>query len=174
MIAVLAFYLNCGVVLVAAAIALLGARSVRESLAYFLVSLFALVGVLVSIGATVVAIAQLLFCTSLGLVYFFASGTIGEASRKQPDDRDPGSWHWLVVALGVAGACTMASLLFEVAPAATPSRVSEMASTGVPPGSFERIGIELIVRDGLALLAMGLVLVASAVGAGFLASRERR
>lgn len=154
------FYLNCGVVVVAAAVGLLVTRSPGASLAYFLVSMFSLVGVFLFVGATVVAIAQLLFCVGTGLVYFFAIDSVDDASGEP-------SWSWLAILLGVAGACLMATLLFEV----TPGGTDVLAGGPTGRSSFGAIGLEVIVHDGLALLAVGLVLLSSAVGAGFLASR---
>lgn len=170
----LIFYLNCGLVLLTAAIAVLGARGVRESLAYFLVSMLALVGVFIFVGAPVVAVAQLLFCAGLGLIYFFAIESVDESARASSPTSDPHSWNWLAILLGVAGACLMASLLVEVAPSKVSSDgLEQVARVTEARGAFEAIGIEVIVGSGLALLGVGLVLVASAVGAGFLASKER-
>ena len=166
-------YTNCAVVLVAAAIALLGTSSSRASLACFLVSMFSLVGVLLGIGATVVAIAQLLFAASLGLVCLFAMDTVaGPANATDPSEP---SWHWLVAVFGVAGACAMGGLLVNLLDVLPPTlaadQIMTLASAVPHANAFEAVGLSVIVDNGLALLALGLVLLASAVGAGFLASR---
>lgn len=167
MLNALFFYLTCGVVLASAGMALLGTRDVRTSLAYFLASMFALVGVFLFVGAQVVAIAQLLFCLGLGLACFFALDAVDDPDDEGSRVSDPRSWSWITIVFGVAGTCLMASLLFEVAP-----RVASDGPAPSPKGdAFSAIGVEVIVRDGLALLGVGLVLVASAVGAGYLASR---
>ena len=167
-------YMNCAVVLVSAAIALLGTSSSRASLACFLVSMFSLVGVLLGVGATVVAIAQLLFAASLGLVCLFAIDTVaGPANATDPSES---SWHWLVAVVGVAGACVMGSLLVDlldvVPPTLAADQVTALASAAPHTNAFEAVGLSVIVDNGLALLVLGLVLLASAVGAGFLASRR--
>lgn len=166
-------YINCAVVLVAAAIALLGTSSSRASLACFLVSMFSLVGVLLGIGATVVAIAQLLFASSLGLVCLFAMDTVVDPANAT-DPSEP-SWHWLVAVFGVAGACAMGGLLVNLLDVLPPTlaadQIMTLASAVPHANAFEAVGLSVIVDNGLALLALGLVLLASAVGAGFLASR---
>jgi NADH:ubiquinone oxidoreductase subunit 6 (subunit J) len=135
--------------------------------------MFSLVGVLLGIGATVVAIAQLLFAASLGLVCLFAMDTVaGPANATDPSEP---SWHWLVAVFGVAGACAMGGLLVDlldvVPPTLAADQITTLASAAPHANAFEAVGLSVIVDNGLALLALGLVLLASAVGAGFLASR---
>jgi hypothetical protein len=50
-------------------------------------------------------------------------------------------------------------------------QITTLASAAPHANAFEAVGLSVIVDNGLALLALGLVLLASAVGAGFLASR---
>jgi NADH:ubiquinone oxidoreductase subunit 6 (subunit J) len=128
---------------------------------------------LLGIGATVVAIAQLLFAASLGLVCLFAMDTVaGPANATDPSEP---SWHWLVAVFGVAGACAMGGLLVDlldvVPPTLAADQITTLASAAPHANAFEAVGLSVIVDNGLALLALGLVLLASAVGAGFLASR---
>ena len=132
--------------------------------------MFALVGVLLFIGAPVIAIAQLLFSAGLGLVYFFAIDSVEDPEASETESTEASSWGWLATLLGVAGACLMASLLIGIAPTGAGSDAAISIPRDTNP--FAGVGLEVIVGDGLALLGVGLVLVASAVAAGYLSSKD--
>ena len=162
------FYISCAVVLVAALVALLTTRGPRTSLAFFLTSMLSLVGVFISMGAHVIAVFHLLFCASLGLIFFFVIDLVGDPTEPVPSEsREPG-WRWLVVVLGFAGASMMAGLLYQLTPE---GRVGDqVVGAGA---SFESIGVTVLVEQGVAVLGVGLVLLAAAIGASFVANRGR-
>lgn len=162
------FYLSCAVVLVAAAVALLTTRGPRTSLAFFLTSMISLVGVFISMGAHVIAVFHLLFCASLGLIFFFAIDLVGDFTDPAPSESRGSGLRWLVVVLGFVGASLMAGLLYQMTPE---GRIGD--PVGGAGSSFESIGVMVLVEQGVAVLGVGLLLLAAAIGAGFLANRGR-
>jgi NADH:ubiquinone oxidoreductase subunit 6 (subunit J) len=125
-----------------------------------------LVGILILLDAHVIAIALLLFCGGLGFVTFFVIGLADRsAERASPSE----SWQWLIVMLGVAFAGAIGSLLFAILPRGgdTPPHVMH----GAANGSFEVVGLAVLIDQGIALVGVGLLLLASLIGAGFLARR---
>jgi NADH:ubiquinone oxidoreductase subunit 6 (subunit J) len=162
----LLFYLHCIVVLVAALVGLTTSRGARTSVACFLLSMSSLVGILILLDAHVIAIALLLFCGGLGFVAFFVIGLADHsAERASP----PESWQWLIVMLGLACAVAIGSLLLEILPSS-----ENAVEHAVPPAaqsSFEVVGLAVLIDQGIALVGVGLLLLASLIGAGFLARR---
>lgn len=168
----LLFYVHCSVVLGAALAGLTTTRGPRTSVACFLLSMSSLVGILILLGAHVIAIAQLFFCAGLGLVYFFVIDVVdveeGAGEPASPGSAS-GSWQWLIIMLGIAFASAIGSLLFDILPSSGgPTRVlTAVAGTR----SFEVVGIAVLIDQGTALIGVGLLLLAALIGAGFLARR---
>ncbi|MCP5044247.1 MAG: hypothetical protein GY944_24730 [bacterium] len=157
------FWLH-GFVIVAAMLAGLTTRSSeRTSVAWFLVGSSALVGVFVLLGAFVIAIAHLLFCAGFGLLLFFVIDAVeeptGEASGSDVS-------HWLVVLLGLGGAVFLATTVIGLVP-----ETRGAAGEGLAAVTFADVGRTVLVDNGLATMATGLVLLAATLGAGFLARR---
>lgn len=165
----LLFYLHCFVVLAAALVGLTTTRGARTSVACFLLSMSSLVGILILLDAHVIAIAQLLFCGGLGFVTFFVIGVVDRSGARASSRSTPESWQWLIVMLGVAFAGAIGSLLFAILPRGgdTPPHVMH----GAANGSFEVVGLAVLIDQGIALVGVGLLLLASLIGAGFLARR---
>lgn len=162
----LLFYLHCIVVLVAAFVGLTTSRGARTSVACFLLSMSSLVGILILLDAHVIAIALLLFCGGLGFVTFFVIGLADRsAERASPSE----SWQWLIVMLGVACAIAIGSSLFEILPSS--GNAVEHAAPRAAEGAFEVVGLAVLIDQGIALVGVGLLLLASLIGAGFLARR---
>jgi hypothetical protein len=79
------------------------------------------------------------------------------------------SWQWLVIICGIGFATVIGSLLFEILPnggGASTQAVSEVAL-----GSSESVGLVVLIDQGVALVGVGLLLLASLIGAGFLTRR---
>jgi NADH:ubiquinone oxidoreductase subunit 6 (subunit J) len=173
------FYLHCIVALVAAVVGLVTTRGARTSMVSFLLSMSSLVGILILLGAHVIAIAQLFFCVGLGFIFFFVVGVVDVevvdvTVVDQPEERvargsSVRSWQWLVIICGIGFATVIGSLLFEILPnggGASTQAVSEVAL-----GSSESVGLAVLIDQGVALVGVGLLLLASLIGAGFLTRR---
>jgi NADH:ubiquinone oxidoreductase subunit 6 (subunit J) len=128
-----------------------------------------LVGILILLGAHVIAIAQLFFCIGLGFVYFFVIGVVEDPEPRASQGSTPESWQWLIIMLGLAFASAMGSLLFEILPGGRDAM--QPIVRGSDPGSFEVVGLAVLVDQGIALVGVGLVLLAAVIGAGFLGRR---
>lgn len=166
------FYVNCSVVLGAALAGLTTTRGERTSVACFLLSMSSLVGILILLGAHVIAIAQLFFCAGLGLVYFFVIDVVDgaeDAGERASQGSSSESWQWLITALGIAFASAIGSLLFDILPSRGGSTRVLTAVAGTR--SFEIVGIAVLIDQGIALIGVGLLLLATLIGAGFLARR---
>lgn len=150
-------------------------RGARTSVACFLLSMSSLAGILILLGAHVVAIAQLIFCAGLGLVYFFVIEGVGAADvvegtrARVSQGTAKGSWQWLIIILGIAFASAIGRLLFDILPSRRDS-TEQLATFGDQQG-FEVVGIAVLIDQGIALIGVGLLLLAALIGAGFLARR---
>ena len=173
----LLFGLHCIVVLVAALVGITTSRGPQTRVACFLVSMSSLVGILILLDAHAIAIAQLFFCIGTGLVTFYVIGVVSDAGEVEASDQseeraasesDPPSWQWLIIMLGLAIAISIGSLLIDV----LPTRGSA-ASHGLQMSeqSIEAVGLALVIDQGIALVGVGLLLLACMIGAGFLARR---
>lgn len=180
------FYAFSVVILVSAIVGLSFRWGTRASVAWFQLSMGSLAGVFVLLGAHVIAIAQLFFCAGIALICFFAiddstddQQKIAEASSVDDESGETqgraigggafGSWHWLVVTLGIAGAISMWAMLFGLVPGDLSG--SQLHSAKFGPQAFESVGYTLLVDQGIALLGVGLLLLGASIGAGYLARR---
>lgn len=161
--ATILFWLHAGVIVAAALAGLTTRRGIRTSTAYLLLSLSAIVGVLVLLGAHVVAIAHFLFCAGFGLLVFFVID-VGDEGRLR--DPNASASHWLVILLGLGGAALLATTLMQVVPGG-PERSADAAAAS----SFASVGRVVLVDQGLATVAAALTLLVATLGAGFLARR---
>lgn len=163
------FYLHCIVALVAALVGVTTNRGARTSVSCLLLSMSSLVGILILLDAHVIAIAQLFFCLGIGFVSFFVIGVVDHPQERALPGPTPRSWQWLLITLGVAFAAAIGSLLFEMLPSAGDAALQVGQRSAQQ--SFALVGLALLTDQGIALVGVGLLLLGSLIGAGFLARR---
>ncbi|MFT5441503.1 MAG: NADH:ubiquinone oxidoreductase subunit 6 (subunit J) [Myxococcota bacterium] len=163
------FYLNSLVVVGFAIAGLVTPSGERTRVACFLVSMSSLTGVFLLLGAPVIAIAQLLFTSGVGLIYLFVNDLMGGQDDEASALTAPASWNWLVVVLGTLGAGAVGSRLFSVITSSADVTHAIAATTGGT--SFAQLGYTVLVDNGIAVLGVAMLLLASLVGSGFLARR---
>jgi NADH:ubiquinone oxidoreductase subunit 6 (subunit J) len=110
-----------------------------------------------------------LFTSGVGLIYLFVNDLMGGQDDEASALTAPASWNWLVVVLGTLGAGAVGSRLFSVITSSADVTHAIAATTGGT--SFAQLGYTVLVDNGIAVLGVAMLLLASLVGSGFLARR---
>lgn len=164
-----AFYTNSFVCIALAIYGLLATRSERTRVGCLLLSIGSLSGVFLLMGAQVMALAMLFFSAGVGLVVFFVNDLLGDAEGDAAALSSTGSWNWLVLVMGVLGASVAGLWLFELV--SSGGSTGEAQAHSASATGFSSVGQLVLTDYGVALIGIALLLLASLIGAGFLARR---
>ena len=159
------FYLLAGLA-VSGSLALVAARSTVSGVLALGVAFTSLVGIYVLLEAHFVAAVQLIVGISSLLALFLFAVSLEDAERTAAAPRDPG--RVVIKVLGLLMAVAVGAVLVRVVVWSGPT----MGALPTGFGGFREVGLQLFTRYLAPLQALGLLLLASLIGAALLLRRE--
>ncbi|MDP6978779.1 MAG: NADH-quinone oxidoreductase subunit J [Myxococcota bacterium] len=157
-------------VLVSGALAVATSWGERMRTALLLISSGLLATLFAVLGATSIALAQLLVTAGQGLVLFYFVGALdpgSEVSTPEASADKSAPSHWLLIVLGIGGGAFMASAVWFTEAALLPEfdKGERIASH---TAGFAEVGRVVVADHGVTTLLAGLILLSVTVTAGFL------
>lgn len=156
-----------GTIALGAAVAAVVLRNAFHSALALAGSCLGVTGLLVSLGAPIVAGVQaLIFIGGVAALIRFGPAPLREMTR--PDQLGHNRWWWAGVAVAVALCAVIVWMVFSVGLNLAPDPAF------IPPGSIEALGLSLVSAEGfvLPLVVVVLILGVALAGAARLVRRQ--
>ena len=159
------FYLFALLMIGSALAGVVVARRGSSIVVAFLLSMISLSGIFAVLDAHLLAVAQLLMSSTLGLLLYFTNGTLLGFRGGATDLPQPSPWRWSVAMAGVGVTGWLGSFLFRVSRNVSQEVGTVSGSLGEPVG----LGVLMFGDYAIAVVGIGFLILSALIGAGYLA-----